>query len=446
MVNFFNLLKRNLYLFIGVYFLIQLIYIIFFPVQYVSDSYYYYKLAQDCLRYNSFYPAKVHLYENYIVAPLYINLLVIVLSIYNSIFSVGLLNIILNSLQLFLLYRISEILFNRDTAQTAIILYVFYLNTLGLIITNYTELLFGVLILASIYFYFKKKKYSYLLSGIFAAASIGVRPLGWALPTAYLLIYLFRLYRKIKSHGEILQIFLGTASFILVFGLFNVAHFGKFVYTSTTGPVNLLIGANNEANGSYKELVQEKNNPGFIPGSEKKTYIEKGEIWEDRALEWIKLNHLKWISLIPAKIGFMFLWDDFAISPLMNMQDWNLYHIAKNVKLNKSFAGIMPESGIFEKIVYLTLQSVHYIYYILLLLCILAGFFLMRKTKAFNGRNFVLLLFSIIGVLMTITAFGIPRYKYTFLIVLLPFASVFLDETILNIKRDRVKGNEKRNK
>jgi hypothetical protein len=158
------------------------------------------------------------------------------------------------------------------------------------------------------------------------------------------------------------------------------------------------------------------------------------------------LNHLKWISLIPAKIGFMFLWDDFAISPLMNMQDWNLYHIAKNVKLNKSLAGIMPESGISEKIVYLTLQSVHYIYYILLLLCILAGFFLMRKTKAFNDRNFVLVLFSIIGVLMTITAFGIPRYKYTFLIVLLPFASVFLDETILNIKRDRVKGNEKRNK
>ncbi|HSR17998.1 MAG TPA: hypothetical protein VLM39_07880, partial [Ignavibacteriaceae bacterium] len=81
---------------IGIYLLVQFIYIIFFPVQYVSDARYYFKLAQDCIHFNSFYPAEIHLYENYIIAPLYVNLLVIVLSVYNSVLSIGLMNIVLN--------------------------------------------------------------------------------------------------------------------------------------------------------------------------------------------------------------------------------------------------------------------------------------------------------------------------------------------------------------
>jgi len=440
LINFF---KQNLSYLLGVYILIQFVFIIFFPVEFRSDSYYYYKLAQECISYKSFYPAQIHLYENYIIAPLYIDLLIIALSISNSTIAIGALNILLNLLQLLLLYKISFIIFNENTAGIAAVLYIFYLNTLGFVITNYTELLFGVLIFASVYFYLKKTKYSSILSGIFAAASIGVRPLGWALIAAYIIVFSFQVYKKFKVRKEFFHLVLGSAFFILLFGLFNLQHFGKFIYTSTTGSVNLLIGANDDATGSYNEIVLTENKPGFIPGSEKKTYIEKGEIWKTKALDWIKSHPLKWISLIPMKIGFIFLWDDYAVSPLMNMQDWNLYRIAKHIKLNKSASGLMPQSTAFEKAAYLTLQSVHYIYYILLLVWIVKGIFLLKKTNGFNSENYILILFSLIGVLITLTVYGIPRFKYPFLIALLPFAAVFLNSVILKAEQCRVKDDEK---
>jgi hypothetical protein len=443
MFKLLNFFKENLSYLIGIYILIQLIYILFFPVEYRSDSYYYYRLAQECINHNSFYPAQIHLYEDYIAAPLYVNLLIIVLRIFNSTFSIGVLNIVLNLFQLFLLYKISVIIFNERAARIAAVLYIFYLNTLGLIITNYNELLFGVLIFASIYFYLKKTKYSSILSGIFAAASIGVRPLGWGLLAAYVLICLYDIYKKTKVHKEFFQIVFSLAFFILVYGFFNLQHFGKFIYTSTTGPVNLLIGANDEATGSYNETVFEENNPGYISESEKKSYIEKGEIWETKALDWIKSHPIKWISLTPVKVGFMFLWDDFAISPLMNLQDWDLYHLAKHAKLHKSFAGLMPQSTVFEKIAYLTLQFIHYMYYISLLILIIRGIILLKKNESLNSNNYVLILFSLIGVLITLTTYGIPRYKYPFLIAMLPFAAVFLNELILKNKNNGIEEDKK---
>jgi hypothetical protein len=59
-----------------IYVVIQLILILTIDISYKSDSLYYYKLAQECSVSNEYYPAKAHLYEDYIVAPLYINVLI----------------------------------------------------------------------------------------------------------------------------------------------------------------------------------------------------------------------------------------------------------------------------------------------------------------------------------------------------------------------------------
>ncbi|RPI66933.1 MAG: hypothetical protein EHM47_15710 [Ignavibacteriales bacterium] len=436
LINFF---KQNLAYLAGLYILIQFIYIIFFPVQYRSDSLYYYKLAQECLSSNSFYPAQIHLYEDYIAAPLYVNLLVIILTIFNSTLSIGILNICLNILQLFILYKITLLLFGENTAKITAVLYIFYLNTLGLVITNYTELFFGVLSLGSIYFFLRGKKADFFFAGVLAAASIGVRPLGWALITAYILIFIFKYFRKIKLYSAPFQLISGTAAFIILFGLFNLSHFGIFLYTSTTGPVNLLMGANEYATGSFKDIVSGENKPGFIPYSEKKTYIEKGEIWKARACDWIKAHPLKWLSLIPVKAGSMFLWDDFAVSPLMNMQDWDLYKIAKYVKENNSSRGLMAEFSALRKISYLSLQFLHYFYYITLIIFITAGIIVLRRNNGFNTENIIPLLFSIIGVVITLSVYGIPRYKYPFLIAMLPFAAFFLIQIIQKKEPDLIK-------
>ena len=332
-------------------------------------------------------------------------------------------NILLNLLQLFLLYKITEIIFNKDTAQIFAALYIFYLNSLGLVITNYTELFFGALVFASIYFYLNVGKYSHLLAGIFAAASVGVRPLGWALLASYLIIYIYQIRKKALPQRSFLPILAGFILFIFSFGLFNQLHFGKFIFTSTSGPYNLIIGANDNATGAYNEKVFYKGNIGYIPNAERKTYIERGDIWESKAINWIESHPVKWISLLPVKTAYIFLWDDIAISPLMNLQDWDFFHIIKHIIIKKNINGLMPDTSFPVKIIYLALQIFVLVYYFLLLFLIMKGFFYLKKEKEFNYKNLLIIFYCIFIIMITIVVFGVPRLKYPFLIGTLPFAA-----------------------
>ena len=137
----------------------QLIYIFYFSLPFQIDSLAYFNLAQECLAQNRLYPLPQHVNADYLVAPVYLNFIIVILKIYNSpnsdLFSSML---FLNFLQLFLVYRIGLRLFNARLAQLAILLYVFYLPNLGLVLQNLTELLFGVLALLSFLFYLKGKK------------------------------------------------------------------------------------------------------------------------------------------------------------------------------------------------------------------------------------------------------------------------------------------------
>ncbi|MHA1988586.1 MAG: hypothetical protein ACW98D_18290, partial [Promethearchaeota archaeon] len=260
---------------------------------------YYYKLAQDCLSTGEFYPAAQHLYEDYLVAPLYINMLVVILSFSNSVIMIGLLNVFLNALQLFLVYKISKRIFNKLTAGIASLIYIFYLNTLGLVLFNYTEFLFITLLLSGSYFLLRKTGLSFLLGGFFISASIAIRPVGWAFLTAYLLVVLYESWKLRAFEVNQFNILLGLAVFIILFGGFNYSHFGRFVFTSTTGPINLLLGANDNATGGFKSEVLQEGNAGFIENPESLTYLQKGDYYYNQAISWIQSNPDSWLALAP---------------------------------------------------------------------------------------------------------------------------------------------------
>ncbi len=430
MQKFFILIKNNFKFILLAYLLVQLTYIIFSPVEFRSDSLYYYKLAEECIKAGSFYPAPQHLYSDYIIAPLYVNFIIILLKIYNSTFIIRAFNLAINFLQLFLLYKITDKLFNKDTAILTALIYILYLNNIGFVLLNYTELFFGILVLGSIYFYLKNTKLSLFVSGILAAASIAVRPLGWALVISFIIIYVYQLIRKKKNKIKIFRFASGLIIFITLLGLFNLARFGHFIYTATTGSSNLLIGANENATGAFNAEVFDLGKAGYIPDSQSKTYFEKENYWGAETVNWIKAHPFKWVSLIPLKFFYTFAWDDITISTLMNNQDWDLYHILKYIKENKTLNGIMPNSSTYSKVVYFGLQIFNQFYYILIFVLIIMGIILSRKSKNLDEKKSVLLLFSIIGIGITILVYGVPRYKYPFLICCLPFAA-FIIETYL---------------
>ncbi len=429
------LAEHTLQIFIA-YVLIQLILVIFWSLPYSSDSLYYYGLAQTCITHHSFYPARIQLYEDYISAPLYINLLIIILSVYNSPVAIGILNIILNTLQLFLLYKITCKLFGRDKAATTVLLYIFYLNTLGMVLMNFTEFFFGTLILSSIYFYLKGEIKSYFFSGIFAAASIAVRPLGWALLAAYLIMFVYRLSKKAEHHYRIVFLIGGFLIFLISYGLFTYSYFGRFVFTSTNGPVNLLIGANDGATGAFNSKVFENGNAGYIPENPKLTYVEKDNFWMHQAVKWIKEHPVKWVALLPAKFVYMFAWDDVAIAQLLHLPGWNIYLAVKKILTGKKLSEILAGNPWYIKAVYFTVQIFNQIFYLFVLYLIITGILLAAKEHVMNLNLFTIIIFITIGIAMTLMIFGMPRFKYTYLIACLPFAALKAHDYI--IKRGEI--------
>ena len=113
---------------IFIYVLIQIVLILTINTNYRSDALYYYKLAQECIEQNEFYPARQHLYEDYIVAPLYINTLVLVLKVYNSTITISLFNLVVIILQIMFLYKITKQIFYEDIAQLTVLLFILYLK------------------------------------------------------------------------------------------------------------------------------------------------------------------------------------------------------------------------------------------------------------------------------------------------------------------------------
>ncbi len=432
----FGFLQKNFKTLLFFYLLVQLAYIIFSPLKFRSDSLYYFKLAEDCLRLHTFYPAPVHLYEDYITAPLYINILVVLLKMYNSKITIGLFNILLNFLQLWLVYKLTVQIWGKEYGKLSVIIYIFYLSTLGMILFNLTEFLFNVLLLSSFYFYFQNGRYSVFISGIFAAASVSVRPIGWALLAAYLVNFLFAgdsIKFKLKEAGKIIA---GALLFISLFGFFTYSNFGRFIFTSTNGPVNLLIGANDNATGAYNDRVFQKGKAGYILQPETKTYSEKENFWFTQASSWVFAHPIKYISLFPLKLVHMFIWDDITVSRLLNLNDWNLYRVMKNIFIQKENVPLLGGS-LLTKFSYFFLLIIHHLYYfsvvVLFLLAITKNIKVIFKNQSLR----LLLLFIIFGISIHLLTFGDARFKYPYMIIMMIFISPLVYQLVNPQKREQ---------
>ena len=409
-----------------IYLFVQVIIILSSNIDYRSDSLYYFNLAQQSIERGDTYPAQIHLYEDYLVAPLYINSLIIILKIYNSTSTIAFFNLIIILLQILILYKLTSKIFSINAAVLATILYLFYINTIGLMLQNYTELFFLLLISSSIYFITGKKKLDLIFAGIIMGAAIAVRPLGWALLFSVLLLQILSSIKFKKLLTDYFYFYFGTILFVLVFGGLVFLQVGKFEYTSTTGPVNLLIGANDDATGGFNALVHERGKTGFIENADSLTYIQKGEFYQNQAINWITENPIKWIALAPLKLFHTYGWDDISISNMLGFESTNFARILRVIISNGDLNQELPHTSITVKIVYFVILIIAHLYYYLLLMSILAGVYFYLKYQTRISTTSIILLFCLFATLMIMITVGTPRYKYPMFVLLLPFAAYYL--------------------
>jgi len=429
-----NYLTNNLKYIIILYVTIQLLLVLLFPVEYRSDSARYFNLAQDCLQANSFYPAPQHLYSYYILAPLFINILVVLLKFSNSIFIISTFNLLLNSLQLILVYKISVNIFNRKVGAITALLYILYINNLGFIVSNYTELLYGVLVLTALIFYIRKGNLNYFISGLLIGASISVKPIGYTLILAFILFYVYNKIKFNKSY-PVSRIIIGVITFISVFGLFNQLHFGRFIVTASTGPINIIMGANDNATGGYKDEVFKPGNEGYVANGDSMTYSEKNDFFREKSLDWITSNPLRWLGLMPMKLVHTFIWDDITLSYLLDTGIWDFAKVVKYLWIDKSFKNILPDASLTKKILFFTVEGIHLIYYYILMALIIMGIIIFKKEIVKSEIVPIIFLYVLFGIVMILLVVGNVRYKYPYLIILLPFAANYIYQILERVKK-----------
>jgi hypothetical protein len=344
---------------------------------------------------------------------------------FNSSIIIGIFNIVLNSLQIILLYKITDSIINERAAKISVILYILYLNNIGLILLNLTELFFTVTVSAGIYFYLKQKTWAWILTGIFCGLSIAIRPLGWALVLSLSAILIYKIYKKDIGISAIVNLFAGLVGIILIFGYTSKVNFGEFVYTSNNGPLNMLMGANENANGGYYEKVFEKGASGYIEHPERLAYYQKEQYWQTKAYSWISAHPVKWIMLLPKKLFLIYAWDDIAISPLV-FDNYNLLDFLKGIKEHIPMGTSFHQYSTLKIIIWGLLQIYQHLFYFFILFLFIFGIIKYRKNIFKNTNYNLLLLFSFVGIMLTLAAVGAPRYKYPYMFIIFIFNSLFI--------------------
>ena len=408
----------------------QLVLIFAQNINYKSDALYYYTLAEKCLQQNEFYPSTFNINDDYLVAPLYINITLLIIKIYNSPIAISLFNLLIILFQMYVLYKIILRLFFETAARFTILIYIFYLSTLGLVLQNYTELFFIMLVSYSIYFFILKKNAFLILSGLFTGAAIAVRPVGWGMLLGVIILQIIFILREKRFQFNYFYFYSGVVLFILLFGLFTYSHLGKFEFTSTTGPINLLLGANDDATGGFNSTVLGKGKIGYIEHPESMTYILKGDFYKERAVQWITENPGRWLLLAPMKLLHTFGWDDVSISSLLGSDDTNFARVMKIVFIEFNFDKALPNTSTGYKIFYLSVLTLHHLFYYFVLFAVIAGIVKYFKSKKYIEYINLIIFFSIIATLMIMVTVGAPRYKYPMFILLLPFAANYLIEKL----------------
>ena len=403
---------RQFWIIFGIYALICLYFALYRQVPFISDSQIYYDWAKQAYKNGLLFPYHDAIYSPWLAAFVHVNLGVLALHIYDSPTSIYLLSVLLNLTQLFLVYRLTTHLFDVKSGIIAALMYVFYLNSLGFVVFNLTELTFTVFMLASLWFYFKNPTFfNGLLSGLMTGLALGARPLIFALVLVYALIWAWNWFKKQPLHGQFVGILIGLLTYIAVMGSYSKQQTSHFLYSTTTGPLNLLMSSFDGATGVYNDSII-KTDSIYLS---KKTFDEKGAYLQERSIKYLKTHPWKWFSILPRKITATFTTDDVTVSYLLNHNHWNLNRFVTEFKAHKT--NFEKEPTIFRWS-FLSLQVYHHLfYYTFLLLWIYQVYYYWQRRSTTHLAVWVINAFTILGFAMTfISTQGNNRYKYPYLI------------------------------
>ena len=345
---------------------------------YYSDAANYIRFAQEVVEASSWYPTTSQFYNNLWIANTgYINFLALNLRIFGSFSQVGLIQILLNVILLWGVYRLTCKLTCETVGKLSVILFCILPSNIMNAPAILSDLLCMALIIPSMSI-MKRNCAVLFIAGVLMVLGNWVRPIAIIfLPS--IVIYAIWVKTKFKYY---LAYGAGMAVIYCLILSFTWNSCGYALGGSTTKGTNMIIGCWNGADGGYSQEVFKEGNPGYIENSEHINAVEKDKILTIRSVEWIISNPGKFLKLIPRKLG----------------QLWGADVYSDKVYLSEDEALTMKQRVLFSIPYYLIL--------------ILAAIGLWINRRAIIGVCGLVLLPIILGSGMHILMYGGLRYHY----------------------------------
>lgn len=370
-----------------------------------SDADVYLSLAEKMAAADSWYPAASQIegigcLTCYIIYPGYINFLILIIHLFGPQTAPFAANIVFNVILAASIWRIAQKLGGRRVADMTIILY--FICHYGILPVAMTlsdlpslSLAMGAVALSTLRF-----KGNFFLSGIVSALAYYFRPS--ALLIAFALIaYLIVRRNSIRKLYLLTGGILAGCACILIFNM-HVSGGYKFLSSNTMG-VNMYIGANDEATGTYGL----KHDLEFDTSLLKYDSFQCDSAYKRQALNWILDNKTEWMLLGVKKLKYQFTTHDMIY---LSRRDGNPIVTSGN----KAWKPLVIFWLWYPKI-----------YDILLYSFAIYGLYMTRR-RIGNGLWPVLI--PVLGTLaLCILTHGANRYNFTMLPVIMFFAGTALN-------------------
>lgn len=280
-----------------------------------GDAQSYWELALYCAQNHTFYPSPRDEFALYIFGNGYVNLLSLLLRLRETYVWVYAVNMAFTQLLVFSVYRIMRRLCEgREAACAAVTLLCLLPALWGEAASSRTELCFMGLAFASLACAMEDGTGWHALSGVLMALCNWVRPLMVILLPMTLLLLILR-KKRLRCIAAYL---LGATAVIATIGQATKSLSGHFIYQAQTMGVNMLMGNNDDADGSYDNTVFGEGKIGYISEDERGvTYQVRDAFYKRQAVDWIVRHIPRFVQLIPRKLFYFLSTDTYGGTPYL---------------------------------------------------------------------------------------------------------------------------------
>ena len=281
----------------------------------ISDSRSYVELAMYCAENRVGYPGPRDMYALYIFGNGYVNLLSWLMRIEMSEVWVYAINIVCTQIVLAATAAIARQLTGRvKPACVAVILLSLMPSIWGDAPSARTEMLFMALALTSIALMMTRR------TACLAAAGCAMALCNWVRPLLVVFlpgVALYFVMKRVRLRGVAAYL----AAMLAVIGIIGAdakSRTGEFVFQAQTMGVNMLMGANDDADGSYVDTIYDEGKIGYVQPGTGVTFKLRDERYRALAVEWMLVTPGPLLSLAAAELFFYLITDTYGGTAFFN--------------------------------------------------------------------------------------------------------------------------------